>query len=100
MFVEPGEHIYEGQVVGEHCKEDDIPVNPAKTKKLTNMRAAGKDATVVLKAPRKMSMEEALEYVEDDELVEITPQSIRMRKKFLTEGDRRRYGRKLAAATT
>ncbi len=98
MFVEPGDQVYEGQLVGEHCKDKDIPVNAVKMKRLTNMRNATKEATVTLKAARKMSLEVALEYIEDDELVELTPQSIRLRKKLLKETDRRKEGRKLANA--
>jgi GTP-binding protein len=98
MFVRPGDEIYEGQIVGEHCKDNDIPVNAAKLKRLTNMRAAAKDATVVLKPPRQMSLEQALEYIAGDELVELTPASIRLRKRWLKESDRRRNTRKLAGA--
>ncbi|MFA6133179.1 MAG: translational GTPase TypA [Phycisphaerae bacterium] len=98
MFVEPGDQVYVGQVIGEHCKDNDITVNIAKLKKLSNMRSSGKDTTVVLKPARKMSLEAALEYIEDDELVEITPQSIRIRKRGLTEADRKRSTRKLAAS--
>ena len=98
MFVAPGEPVYEGQIVGEHCKDDDIAVNVARQKKLTNMRASTKDFTVVLKAPRRLTLEAALEYIEDDELVELTPQSIRLRKRYLKETDRRRNSRRLTAA--
>jgi GTP-binding protein len=98
MFVRPGDAVYEGQVVGEHCKDVDIPVNIVRAKKLTNMRAASKDATVVLKAARQFTLEGALEYVEADELVELTPQSIRLRKRYLKEADRRRHVRKFAGA--
>jgi GTP-binding protein len=98
MFVRPGEAVYEGQVIGEHCKDTDIPVNIVRAKKLTNMRAASKDATVVLKAPRQFTLEGALEYVEADELVELTPQSIRLRKRYLKEADRKRNVRKFAGA--
>jgi len=96
MFVEPGEAVYEGQVVGEHAKDDDIPVNVVRQKKLTNMRASTKEFTVVLKAPRRLSLEAALEYIEDDELVELTPTSLRLRKRHLLESDRRRVGRRVA----
>ena len=99
MFVRPGDAVYEGQVIGEHCKDTDIPVNIVRAKKLTNMRAASKDATVVLKAPRQFTLEGALEYVEADELVELTPQSIRLRKRYLKEADRKRNVRKFAVAT-
>jgi len=85
FFVDPGEPVYEGQLVGEHCKENDIAVNVAKAKHLTNMRQANKENLDTLKSKRQFSLEEALEYVEDDELVEVTPKSIRMRKRFLQE---------------
>jgi GTP-binding protein len=98
MFVEPTDRVYEGQIVGEHCKDDDIAVNVVRQKKLTNMRASTKDFTVVLKAPRRMSLEAALEYIENDELVELTPKSIRLRKRYLRESDRRRNARRMAAA--
>jgi GTP-binding protein len=97
FFVRPGEEVYEGQIVGEHCKDSDIPVNVTKEKKLTNVRSSTKEATVVLKASRTLSMEEALEYIEEDELVEITPASIRMRKKRLKEADRKREQRRAAS---
>ncbi|MCC7146299.1 MAG: translational GTPase TypA [Phycisphaeraceae bacterium] len=97
MFVEPGEQVYEGQIVGEHCKDNDISVNVVRQKKLTNMRAASKDATVVLKAARRMSLEVALEYIEEDERVELTPQSVRLRKRHLKEADRRRLVRRAAS---
>ena len=93
FFVEPGEKIYEGQVVGEHCKENDIPVNPVKAKQLTNIRAAGKDDAAKIRPARKMSLEAALEYIQEDELVEICPNSIRLRKRLLKETDRRRFAR-------
>jgi GTP-binding protein len=96
FFVEPGETVYEGQVVGEHCKDNDIPVNPVKVKQMSNMRASGKDEAARVKAARKMSLEIAMEYIQADELVEICPHSIRIRKRFLKEEDRRRAGRKAA----
>jgi GTP-binding protein len=97
MFVEPTNQVYHGQIVGEHCKEGDIPVNVVKLKPLTNMRSAGKDKTVVLKASRRLSLEAALEYIENDELVELTPQSIRMRKRLLTDIERRRDARRASS---
>jgi GTP-binding protein len=93
FFVEPGDNVYEGQVVGEHCKENDIPVNPVKAKQLTNVRASGKDDAAKVRPARKMSLEAALEYIQEDELVEICPSSIRLRKRLLKEADRRRYAR-------
>ena len=96
FFVEPGEKVYEGQVVGEHCKDNDIPVNVVKCKQLTNIRAAGKDDAARVRTARKMSLEVALEYIQEDELVEICPASIRIRKRLLKEVDRRREVRKIA----
>jgi GTP-binding protein len=93
FFVEPGESVYEGQVVGEHCKEKDIPVNVVKSKQLTNIRAAGKDDAAKVRPARKMSLELAMEYIQEDELVEICPNSIRIRKRLLKEADRRRMAR-------
>jgi GTP-binding protein len=97
LFIGGGEQVYEGQVVGEHCRDNDLPVNVCKEKKLTNMRAAGSDKSIILKPPRQMSLEQALEYIEEDELVEVTPKAIRLRKMFLKENDRKRYERKAAA---
>jgi GTP-binding protein len=94
FFVEPGDKVYEGQVVGEHCKDNDIPVNPVKAKQMTNMRAAGKDEAARVRPARIMSLEAALEYIQADELVEICPSSIRLRKRFLKETDRKRSARK------
>jgi GTP-binding protein len=93
LFVGPGETVYEGMIVGENARDNDLVVNPCREKKLTNMRASGSDENVILKPPRQLSLEAALEYIEDDELVEITPQSIRLRKMLLTESDRRRFNR-------
>jgi GTP-binding protein len=90
FFTPVGTKVYMGMVVGEHCKERDLVVNVARKKRLTNMRAASADATVVLAQPRIFALEEALEYINDDELVEITPKSIRMRKKILDENKRKR----------
>lgn len=96
FFVRPGDEIYEGQIVGENARDNDMVVNPCREKKLTNMRASGSDENVILKPPREMSLETALEFIEDDELVEVTPTSIRLRKAFLREADRRRLGRQPA----
>ena len=94
MFVAPGEDVYEGMIVGENCRDNDLGVNPMKEKKLTNIRAAGSDENVLLKPPRRLSLEAALEYIEDDELVEVTPAIIRLRKRLLKETDRRKEDRK------
>lgn len=94
FFIEPGDPIYEGQVVGEHCKDNDIPVNVTRAKHQTNIRAAGKDDAARVKPARRLSLEQTLEYIQEDELVEITPKSIRIRKRKLKEADRRRQARK------
>jgi GTP-binding protein len=94
FFIAPGDQVYEGQVVGEHCKDSDIPINPTRAKQLTNMRASGKDESAKIRPPRKMSLEATMEYIQEDELVEITPKSIRIRKRFLKEADRKRNTRK------
>ena len=91
MFIEPGTEVYEGMIVGEHNHDNDIVVNVVKGKKLTNSRSAGKDHTVVLKRPRVFSLELALDYINSDELVEVTPAGFRMRKKYLTEQERKKY---------
>jgi GTP-binding protein len=93
MFIAAGEQVYEGQIVGEHCRDNDLPVNVCREKKLTNMRAAGSDKSVILKPPRQLTLELALEYIEEDELVEVTPAAIRLRKTFLKEADRRKFAR-------
>ena len=93
MFVRPGDVCYEGMLVGENSRDNDLVVNATRVKPFSNVRAASKDATVVLKQPRIMSLEAALEYIEEDELVEITPTAVRMRKKLLKEADRRRVER-------
>ena len=93
MFVKPGDDIYAGMIVAENARGDDMVVNPCKEKKLTNMRASGSDKNVLLKPPRELTLEIALEYIESDELVEITPTKIRLRKKELTEEGRKRSGR-------
>jgi GTP-binding protein len=94
MFVAPGDEVYEGMIVGENSRSEDMTVNPAREKKLTNIRAAGSDDNILLKPPRLLTLEAALEYIEDDELVEITPTKIRLRKLLLKETDRRRDKRK------
>lgn len=90
LFTDPGVAVYEGMIVGEHNRDNDLVVNVCKAKKLTNMRASGSDDAIKLATPRKYTLEQALDYIADDELVEITPTNIRIRKKFLKEGDRRK----------
>jgi GTP-binding protein len=97
MFVAPGDDVYEGMIVGENSRGEDMAVNPTKEKKLTNIRAAGADKNILLKPPRIMSLETAIEYIEEDELVEVTPTQIRLRKKILKETDRRRIQRRAEA---
>ncbi len=98
LFVSPGEKLYEGMVIGIHSRENDLVVNPIKTKKLTNIRAAGKDDAILLTPPISLTLEYAVEFIAEDELVEVTPQSIRIRKRFLTEQERRRASRAYDAA--
>jgi GTP-binding protein len=93
LFVAPGDEVYEGMIVGENARDNDMVVNPIKEKKLTNMRASGTDDNIILKPPRLMSLEQALEYIEDDEYVEVTPKAIRLRKIILSEIGRRRGSR-------
>lgn len=93
LFVKPGDLVYEGMVVGENSKENDLIVNVTKGKHLTNVRAAGKDENIILTPPRVFTIEDAISYIEDDELIEITPKNIRLRKKHLTEVDRKKVAR-------
>ncbi len=93
FFIDPGEPVYEGQVIGEHSRSGDLVVNVTKTKKLTNMRATGADEKMRIAPPVKFSLEEALEYIQSDEYVEVTPKSIRLRKIYLTENERKRFSK-------
>lgn len=93
FFIEPGEPVYEGQVIGEHSRSGDLVINVTKTKKLTNMRASGADEKMRIAPAIKFSLEEALEYIQSDEYVEVTPKSIRLRKIYLNENDRKRFGK-------
>lgn len=93
MFVAPGQDVYIGMIVGENSRDSDMTVNPVKEKKLTNMRASGSDENILLKPPRELTLEAALEYIEDDEYVEVTPKVVRLRKIFLSEQDRKRQNR-------
>ena len=96
MFVKPGDALYEGMIIGIHSRDNDLVVNPIKGKQLTNVRASGTDEAVRLVPPIQMSLEYAVEFIDDDELVEVTPQSIRLRKRFLKEHERRRASREAA----
>jgi GTP-binding protein len=93
LFISAGDAVYEGQIVGEHCRDNDLPVNICREKKLTNVRAATSEKTILLKPPRQMTLELALEYIEEDELLEVTPGALRLRKMLLKEADRKRYAR-------
>jgi GTP-binding protein len=90
MLISPQTEVYEGMIIGVHTRDNDLVVNATKAKQLTNIRAAGSDENILLVPPILMSLEQALEFIEDDELVEITPSSIRVRKKFLKEHERKR----------
>ncbi|MGH8372986.1 MAG: translational GTPase TypA [Gammaproteobacteria bacterium] len=98
LFVAPGEPVYEGQVVGIHARDNDLTVNPLKAKQLTNIRSAGKDDNILLTPALKFSLEQAMEFIEDDELVEITPHNIRLRKRFLKEHERKKASRSAESA--
>jgi len=90
LFIDAGVEVYEGQIVGLHSRNNDLVVNPTKAKQLTNVRASGTDENLTLSPPVRHTLEQALEFIEDDELVEVTPESIRLRKKLLTENERKR----------
>ena len=96
FFIEPGQEIYEGQVIGENTRPGDLVVNVTKKKQLTNMRASGSDDKVSLPPPRRFTLEEALEYIQDDEFVEVTPKSIRLRKVYLKEHERKRASKSVS----
>ncbi|WOI54743.1 translational GTPase TypA [Parvularcula sp. LCG005] len=97
MFIDAGAKVYQGMIIGEHAKGNDLEVNPLKGKQLTNVRAAGKDEAVRLTPPRRMSLEQAIAYIADDELVEVTPQSVRLRKRYLDPNERKRHAKGTAA---
>ena len=99
MMIEPGWKVYQGMIVGEHTRDNDLEVNVLKGKKLTNIRTTSKDEAVRLTPPIKMTLEKALAYIQDDELVEVTPKSIRLRKKLLDANDRKREERRKEAET-
>jgi GTP-binding protein len=98
MFVKPGDALYEGMIIGIHTRDNDLVVNPVKEKKLTNVRASGKDEAIVLTTPIQLTLEKAVEFIGDDELVELTPKNIRLRKRFLKEHERKRAARDSEAA--
>jgi len=93
LFIGPGEEVYEGMVIGIHSRANDLVVNPLKAKQLTNIRAAGSDENILLTPPIRMTLEQAIEFIDEDELVEVTPKSIRIRKKLLLEHERKKASR-------
>jgi GTP-binding protein len=93
LFVAPGDKVYEGMLVGENSRPGDMDVNPTREKKLTNMRSKSSDENIQLEPPRELTLEGALEYIEEDELIEVTPQAIRLRKRFLSANDRKKLSR-------
>ena len=93
MMIDPQTRVYEGMIVGEHTRDNDLDVNVIKGKKLTNVRASGKDENVMLTPPMRLTLERALSYIDDDELVEVTPKSIRLRKRWLDPNERKRRER-------
>jgi GTP-binding protein len=96
LFIGHGVEVYEGMIIGIHSRDNDLMVNPTKGKQLTNIRSAGADENIILVPPIRFSLEQALEFIDDDELVEVTPVSIRLRKKLLTENERKRESRRSA----
>ena len=97
LFLGHGTPVYEGMIIGIHKRQNDLIVNPTKAKQLTNIRAAGTDENLILTPPLRYSLEQSLEFLDDDELLEVTPKNLRLRKKLLTEVDRRRAFRKKAS---
>jgi GTP-binding protein len=95
LFISPGEKLYEGMIIGENAKPQDLEVNPLKSKQLTNFRSTGKDDAVRLTPPRRMTLEQAIAYIQDDELVEVTPKSIRLRKRYLDPHERKKASRRV-----
>lgn len=93
LFVSPGEEVYEGMIVGEHSRDNDLAVNITKGKQLTNVRAAGSDENIILVPARRFTLEQSIDYIQDDELIEVTPDAVRMRKRFLTENERKQKAR-------
>ena len=98
LIIDANVPVYEGQIIGIHSRDNDLTVNCLKAKQLTNIRAAGTDENIVLTPPVRLTLEQALEFIDDDELVEVTPESIRVRKKLLTESDRKRHSRTAKAS--
>jgi GTP-binding protein len=98
LFISPGDDLYEGMIIGENAKPQDLEVNPLRSKQLTNFRASGKDEGIRLTPPRRLTLEQAIAYIQDDELVEVTPKAVRIRKRFLDPHERKRQARRAEAA--
>ena len=92
-MIEPQEEVYEGMIIGEHARSNDLDVNVLKGKQLTNIRASGKDDAIKLTTPKRLTLEQAIAYIQDDELVEVTPKSIRLRKRYLVPHERKKASR-------
>jgi GTP-binding protein len=95
MMIHPGDKVYQGMIIGEHSRDNDLEVNPLKGKKLTNVRASGSDDAVRLTTPMTLSLEEAIAYINDDELVEVTPNEVRLRKRYLDPHERKRMSKQV-----
>jgi GTP-binding protein len=98
MIIEPGDKVYMGMIIGIHTRDNDLEVNVLKAKQLNNIRAAGKDEAIKLTTPIRMTLDRSLSWIQDDELMEVTPKSIRLRKRFLDATDRKRFGKTGATA--
>jgi GTP-binding protein len=98
LMVSPGEALYEGMIIGENAKPDDLEVNPMKSKQLTNFRSTGKDDTIRLTPPKRLTLEQAIAYIDNDEMVEVTPKNIRLRKRLLDPNERKKASRAKQAA--
>jgi GTP-binding protein len=96
LFISPMDEIYEGMIIGEHSRPNDLPCNPTKKKHVTNHRSASKDTPIILDVPRKLTLDAALEWIAEDELVEVTPLSVRVRKSVLRQEDRKKAAKKVA----
>jgi GTP-binding protein len=97
MFIDPQTAVYQGMIVGEHSRDNDLEINVLKGKKLTNVRAAGTDEAVALTPPRRMSLEDMMAYIDSDELLEVTPMSLRLRKRYLLDHERKKFRRQIEA---
>jgi GTP-binding protein len=95
LFISPQDKVYEGMIIGMHSRDNDLAVNPIREKQLTNVRTVLKDESIRLTPPRKLTIEDAISFLEDDEMLEVTPTSLRLRKKWLTENERKKHSKKV-----